>query len=145
MRRLASLLLALLLLALPVLGMTACDETSGGTVTLYVYNWGEYISDGSEGTLDVNEMFEEWYYETYGVKVEVNYSTYSSNESMYAKLSSGSLPLKSCQAPPGACTKVSRVIISVSAKPMRLACKALSTLLHRMRMAISPVVGSLSR
>ena len=91
MRRLASLLLALLLLALPVLGMTACDETSGGTVTLYVYNWGEYISDGSEGTLDVNEMFEEWYYETYGVKVEVNYSTYSSNESMYAKLSSGSV------------------------------------------------------
>ena len=91
MRRLASLLLALLLLALPVLGLTSCDKASGGTVTLYVYNWGEYMSDGSEGTLDVNEMFEEWYYETYGVKVEVNYSTYSSNESMYAKLSSGSV------------------------------------------------------
>ena len=91
MRRLTSLLLALLLLALPVLGLTACDKSSGGTVTLYVYNWGEYISDGSEDTLDVNEMFEEWYYETYGVKVEVNYSTYSSNESMYAKLSSGSV------------------------------------------------------
>ena len=91
MRRLASLLLAILLLALPVLGMTSCDKASGGTVTLYVYNWGEYMSDGSEGTLDVNEMFEEWYYETYGVKVEVNYSTYSSNESMYAKLSSGSV------------------------------------------------------
>ena len=91
MRRLASLLLALLLLALPVLGLTACDKASGGTVTLYVYNWGEYMSDGSEGTPDVNEMFEEWYFETYGVKVEVNYSTYSSNESMYAKLSSGSV------------------------------------------------------
>ena len=91
MRRLASLLLALFLLALPVLGLTSCDKASGGTVTLYVYNWGEYMSDGSEGTLDVNEMFEEWYYETYGVKVEVNYSTYSSNESMYAKLSSGSV------------------------------------------------------
>ena len=91
MRRLTSLLLALLLLALPVLGLTACDKSSGGTVTLYVYNWGEYISDGSEDTLDVNEMFEEWYYETYGVKVQVNYSTYSSNESMYAKLSSGSV------------------------------------------------------
>ena len=91
MRRLTSLFLALLLLALPVLGLTACDKSSGGTVTLYVYNWGEYMSDGSEGTLDVNEMFEEWYYETYGVKVEVNYSTYSSNESMYAKLSSGSV------------------------------------------------------
>ena len=90
-KRIASLLLALLLVALPLLGMTACEKAGGETVTLYVYNWGEYISDGSEGTLDTNEMFEEWYYETYGVRVEVNYSTYSSNESMYAKLSSGSV------------------------------------------------------
>ena len=90
-KRIASLLLTLLLVALPLPGMTSCDKAGGETVTLYVYNWGEYISDGSEGTLDTNEMFEEWYYETYGVKVEVNYSTYSSNESMYAKLSSGSV------------------------------------------------------
>ena len=90
-KRIASLLLILLLVALPLLGMTSCDKASGEAVTLYVYNWGEYISDGSEGTPDVNEMFEKWYYETYGVKVEVNYSTYSSNESMYAKLSSGSV------------------------------------------------------
>ncbi|MBP3570882.1 MAG: ABC transporter substrate-binding protein [Clostridia bacterium] len=90
-KRFASLLLALLLLTLPVLGLVSCDDGVGDTVTLYVYNWGEYMSDGSEGTLDVNEMFEEWYYETYGVKVKVNYSTYSSNESMYAKLSSGSV------------------------------------------------------
>ena len=90
-KRIASLLLALLLVALPLLGMTSCEKAGGETVTLYVYNWGEYISDGSEGTLDTNEMFEEWYYETYGVRVEVNYSTYSSNESMYAKLSSGSV------------------------------------------------------
>ena len=89
--RAASLLLAALLLLPMVLGMTACTEGGGNTVTLYVYNWGEYISDGTEGTLDVNEMFEEWYYEKTGVKVEVNYSTYSSNESMYAKLSSGSV------------------------------------------------------
>ena len=90
-KRIFSLILAVLLLMLPLLSLTACGEDSGGTVTLYVYNWGEYMSDGSEGTLDVNEMFEEWYYETYGVKVQVNYSTYSSNESMYAKLSSGSV------------------------------------------------------
>ena len=89
--RLASLLLAALLLFPLVMGLTACSEGGGDTVPLYVYNWGEYISDGSEGTLDTNEMFEEWYYETYGVRVEVNYSTYSSNESMYAKLSSGSV------------------------------------------------------
>ena len=89
--RFASLLLAVLLILPLVLGLTACTEGGGDAVTLYVYNWGEYISDGSEGTLDTNEMFEEWYFETYGVRVEVNYSTYSSNESMYAKLSSGSV------------------------------------------------------
>ena len=76
-----------------LLGLSGCGgEMSGGeTVTLYVYNWGEYISDGSEGCLDANAAFEEWYFDTYGVKVKVNYSTFSSNESLYAKLSSGSV------------------------------------------------------
>jgi len=94
MKRLLCSLLALsLLCALLLPSLTACaDEISGGGVTtLYVYNWGEYISDGSEGTDDVNEMFEEWYFETFGERVKVNYSTYSSNESMYAKISSGSV------------------------------------------------------
>lgn len=86
MRRLLSILLLLCCLC-PLLA--ACGEGSGETVTLYVYNWGEYISDGSEGSLDVNAAFEEWYEQTYGVRVEVNYSTYSSNEDMYTKLSSG--------------------------------------------------------
>ena len=86
-----SLLILLALLAPLVLCTSSCEQASADAVTLYVYNWGEYMSDGSEGTLDVNKMFEEWYYETYGVKVEVNYSTYASNESMYAKLSSGSV------------------------------------------------------
>ena len=89
--RLLACLLAALILAPLTLGLTSCSAGGGDVVTLYVYNWGEYISDGSEGTLDTNEMFEEWYYDTYGVRVEVNYSTYSSNESMYAKLSSGSV------------------------------------------------------
>lgn len=57
------------------------------TVTLNVYNWGEYISDGSEGTLDVNKAFEEYYYENFGARVKVNYVTYTSNEDLYAKLS----------------------------------------------------------
>lgn len=90
-KRLLTVMLMLLLLSASMWALTSCSEGGGDTVTLYVYNWGEYISDGSEGTMDTNEMFEEWYYETYGVKVEVNYSTYSSNESMYAKLSSGSV------------------------------------------------------
>ena len=61
------------------------------TRVLNVYNWGEYISDGSDDSLDTIKAFEQWYYETYGVKVKVNYSTYASNEDMYAKLSSGAV------------------------------------------------------
>ncbi len=57
--------------------------------TLYVYNWGEYISDGFEGSLDSNAAFEEYYYEKYGVRVNVNYTTYATNEDMYSKLKSG--------------------------------------------------------
>ncbi len=87
MRRLVSLLLVCVCL-LPLLA--ACNEGgTGDTVTLYIYNWGEYISDGSEGSLDVNAAFEEWYEQTYGVRVEINYSTFSSNEDMYTKISSG--------------------------------------------------------
>ena len=62
-----------------------------GTGVLNVYNWGEYISDGSEGSLDTIAAFEEWYYEQYGQKVKVNYDTYASNEDMYAKLKSGAV------------------------------------------------------
>ncbi len=64
---------------------------SGRTLTLNVYNWGEYISDGSEGSLDTIAEFEKWYEETYGVPVKVNYDTYASNEDMYAKLSGGAV------------------------------------------------------
>lgn len=65
------------------------------TVTLNVYNWGEYISDGSEDTFDSNAAFEEYYeklhYEKYGEKinVQINYTTFASNEDLYAKLKSG--------------------------------------------------------
>lgn len=74
---------ALLLGALMTLSAFAADRV------LNVYNWGEYISDGSEGTLDVNAEFEKWYEETYGERVKVVYTTYASNEDMYAKLKSG--------------------------------------------------------
>ena len=57
--------------------------------TISVYNWGEYISDGSEDSMDVISEFESWYEETYGEKVKVNYTTFASNEDMYNKLKSG--------------------------------------------------------
>ena len=62
-----------------------------GTLELNVYNWGEYISDGSDDSLDTVKAFEEWFEEEYGQKIKVNYSTYASNEDMYAKLSSGAV------------------------------------------------------
>ena len=83
-----SLIITLVILLLSV---ASCETESGETVKLYVYNWGEYISDGSEGSYNTNQEFEKWYYENFGQKVEVIYSTYSSNEDMYAKLSSGSI------------------------------------------------------
>lgn len=70
------------------LTFASCSKEGKG-ITLYVYNWGEYISDGSEDSLDVNAEFERYCREKLGKNVTVNYSTFSSNEDMYAKISSG--------------------------------------------------------
>lgn len=83
-KRVIALVCALAIIASLCVVLSVLSEE---TVTLNVYNWGEYISDGSEGTLDVNKAFESYYYENYGVKVKVNYVTYASNEDLYAKLS----------------------------------------------------------
>ena len=85
MKKFFFVLLSLLLL----LALASCGETSAKENVLNVYNWGEYISDGSEGSLDVIAAFEDWYYDTYGEKITVNYTTYSSNEDLYNKLASG--------------------------------------------------------
>ena len=93
MKRFFSLLILLATVAtLAILPASAAEDLD--TVTLNVYNWGQYISDGEDDTLDVNEAFEEYFNENlaeqYGYYVEVNYSTYPSNEDMYNKLVSGS-------------------------------------------------------
>ena len=77
-KRVFSLLLALTLLlcALPLPVHAAANEIT-------VYNWGQYISDGTDDCMDVIEEFEK---ET-GIKV--NYLTFDSNESMYTKLKTG--------------------------------------------------------
>lgn len=101
MKKTISILLAAALLAALLAGCGGSGSNSGGgssaagsaggTLTLNVYNWGEYISDGSEGSYDTVAEFETWYQETYGQKVHVNYDTYASNEDMYAKLSAGAV------------------------------------------------------
>ena len=76
-KRLTSLLLALVLLfALALPAFAAREEIT-------VYNWGQYISDGTDDSLDVIAAFEE---ET---GIHVNYITFDSNESMYTKLKTG--------------------------------------------------------
>ncbi len=74
-----------------LLGLCLTGCGGGDSLTLNVYNWGEYISDGSEGSFDTVREFEAWYEETYGQKVTVNYSTFASNEDMYSKISSGAV------------------------------------------------------
>ena len=64
---------------------------SGAVRELNVYNWGEYISDGSDDSLDTIRAFEDWYEAEYGEKVRVNYTTYPSNEDMYNKLDGGAV------------------------------------------------------
>ena len=56
------------------------------TVTLNVYNWGQYIADGSDDSMEVIAEFERRY-----PNIKVNYSTYDSNEIMYSKLSNGGI------------------------------------------------------
>ena len=92
-KKIISALLLLSLLAASCCCLICCDSSgdSGNVTTLYVYNWGEYISDGSEDSVDSNEQFEKWYFDTFGERVKVSYSTYSSNEDMYAKLSGGAV------------------------------------------------------
>lgn len=60
------------------------SRLKGQDISINVYNWGEYIPDGSEdGVLNLNEEF------TNLTGIKVNYSTYATNEELYAKLKGG--------------------------------------------------------
>lgn len=71
--------LCLLFAALP-----APASAADNTVTINFYNWGQYISDGTDGYVDVIAEFEKAY-----PNIKVNYMTFDSNESMYTKLKTG--------------------------------------------------------
>ena len=77
--------IAAALIVVLVIGCVAIvNATRQDTITINVYNWGQYISTGTDDTLDVIAAFEEAY-----PNIKVNYSTYDSNETMYTKLSNG--------------------------------------------------------
>lgn len=53
-------------------------------ISINVYNWGEYISDGSDLDIpDINAEFERL------TGITVNYTTYATNEELYAKIRGG--------------------------------------------------------
>ncbi len=83
MKRIPALLAALLLFVCAVF-TPASEAAAAETVTINVYNWGQYISDGSDGYIDVIAEFEKTY-----PNIRVNYMTFDSNETMYSKMEAG--------------------------------------------------------
>ena len=89
--------------AIPV--QAAGSQTENDTIVLRVCNWEEYIDEGGwedDEVIDLdsgdifgeNSMiqdFEEWYQDTYGKKVRVEYSTFGTNEELYSQLNLGNV------------------------------------------------------
>ena len=104
MRKKALVLLMAVLMAAPnSFGtVTYADENSDDTIVLRVCNWEEYIDEGEwEEEVDLSEDnviigensmvddFQDWYYDTYGKKVKVEYSTFGTNEDLFNQLNLG--------------------------------------------------------
>lgn len=88
-KRVLSLLLAgILTCGSAVLPASAASEgtqktnAASGTI-IHVYNWGEYISSGADGSMNVNAAF------TQKTGIRVDYTTFDTNESLYSKLAGG--------------------------------------------------------
>lgn len=90
-------------IALCVFILSGCTEKREEGITLRICNWEEYIDQGDweeDEVIDLdnktifgrNSMcndFEDWYYETYGIKVNIEYSTFGTNEDVYNQLTMG--------------------------------------------------------
>ena len=80
MKKIIVLILGLMLL------LSGCGEKTDDRVTINVYNWGQYISEGDDGCIDVIAEFEKRY-----PNIKVNYVTFDSNETMYTKMAGGGI------------------------------------------------------
>ena len=85
MKRLFSCLTVFLLAAFCGIAALGAEEEKAPSrgVTINVYNWGEYIANGTDESMDVNAEF------TRRTGIQVNYTTFDSNESLYSKLAGG--------------------------------------------------------
>lgn len=87
-----------------MLFLTGCNEEKDDEIVLRISNWEEYIDlgdwdedelidleDGTEilGESSIVDDFEDWFYETYGKKVRVEYSTFGTNEELYNQITIG--------------------------------------------------------
>jgi spermidine/putrescine transport system substrate-binding protein len=101
-RRYALLLSGLLLIISlsPIPKVPRVNAASNNTIVLKIGNWEEYIDQGDWGEDEAIELesetitsenglisdFQDWYYDTYGKRVEVEYSTFGTNEDLYSKI-----------------------------------------------------------
>ncbi len=84
--------------------LAGCGNEESRAVTLRVCNWEEYIDEGDWEEDDLIELedgteiigtdsmihdFEEWYFDTYGEEVKVEYSTFGTNEELYNQITIG--------------------------------------------------------
>ncbi len=96
-------MLLIISLCLVSVFICSCDKKDDDVLTLRICNWEEYIDEGDwdeEETIDLpsgdiigeNSMiedFEEWYEDTYGEKIKVEYSCFGTNEELYNQLTLG--------------------------------------------------------
>ena len=75
MKRFLSITLAIIVLSTLSVLFSSCSNAYNGEIN--VYNWGEYVADGSGDTVDIIAKFEE------ECNIKGNYTTYETNEERY--------------------------------------------------------------
>jgi len=93
-----------LLLCVCTFLLCGCSSKKEEQIVLRINNWEEYIDEGdweeedavelSDGTVifaqnSMIEEFEEWFEQTYGKKVKIEYSTFGTNEELYNQITLG--------------------------------------------------------
>ena len=103
-KRILTLLMALFIVALGFGGLKVTQTAAAeDTIVLRICSWEEYIDEGdwdedevidleSGDIIGENSMLDDfcdWYYEVYGKKVVIEYSTFGTNEELYSQLTLG--------------------------------------------------------
>lgn len=83
MKKILSVCLSAALMLSAAAAFSGCSEKIEYVGEVNVYNWGEYMPLGLDGSMDVLKEFEKEY------KIKVNYKEFDSNETLYAQMKSG--------------------------------------------------------